>query len=163
MRLWRVSRHANLSGEGGLLAAGRWHSRGRRVIYTADNPALAVLEVLVHLEIDASDYPTGYLLTEIQTPDAKLLHLTNRRRVPNLPHRDADTQALGDAWLADCQSLLARVPSAVVTGGWNVLINPMHPAMQRVRVIATTADPFDRRLFGGILRAGGKPKRGRRP
>ena len=159
MRLWRVSRHASLSGEGGLLAAGRWHSRGRRVVYTGDNPALAVLEVLVHLEIDASDYPTGYLLAEIQAPDAELQNLTSRPLAPDWPQRDAETQALGDAWLAAGRSLLTRVPSAVVPRGWNVLINPMHPAMRRVRIVTTTADPFDRRLFGGIIRAVAAPKR----
>ena len=57
MRLWRISNHASLTGEGGLYASGRWHTRGQRVVYLADHPASALLEVMVHLEIDAEDLP----------------------------------------------------------------------------------------------------------
>ena len=50
MELWRISNYADLSGAGdGLLAAGRWHTRGRRIVYLADHPASALLEMLVHM------------------------------------------------------------------------------------------------------------------
>ncbi len=146
VRLWRVSRHVALSGSGGLSASGRWHTRGRRVVYTAESPALAVLEVLVHLEIDTSDHPKGYHLVEIRAPDDVM-----DVDLPALRHgweiREFDTRALGDVWLAAGETLLLRVPSAVVPGSWNYLMNPGHPRMRRVRIIATTPDPFDRRLL----------------
>ena len=146
VRLWRVSRHVDLSGAGGLSASGRWHTRGRRVIYGASSPALAVLEVLVHLEIDASDHPLGYHLIEIQAPD-DVMDLELRALRKTWQSREFDTQALGDAWLAAGETLLLRVPSAVVPGSWNFLINPGHPRMRRVRIVTTTPDPFDRRLL----------------
>ena len=68
-RLWRISNHASLSGDGGLYASGRWHTRGRRVVYLADHPASALLEVMVHLEIDAEDLPTHYQLLGVDVPD----------------------------------------------------------------------------------------------
>ena len=45
MLLWRLTRrpHADLSGRGGEIADGRWHSRGRPVVYCASSAALAVL------------------------------------------------------------------------------------------------------------------------
>ena len=57
MRLWRISNRASLSGDGGLLASARWHSRGKRIVYLADHPASALLEVIVHLEVKAENMP----------------------------------------------------------------------------------------------------------
>ncbi|AVT78400.1 hypothetical protein RPPS3_43380 [Rhodopseudomonas palustris] len=50
MELWRISNYADLTGTGGLRASGRWHSRGRRIVYLADHPSSAVLEMLVHMD-----------------------------------------------------------------------------------------------------------------
>ena len=69
MRLWRTSNHASLSGDGGLYASGRWHLRGRRVVYLADHPASALVEIMVHLEIDAEDLPTHYQLLGVEVPN----------------------------------------------------------------------------------------------
>jgi hypothetical protein len=51
MILWRLTRraHADLRGRGGELADGRWHTRGRPIVYGASTAALAALEVRVHL------------------------------------------------------------------------------------------------------------------
>ncbi|WP_244609078.1 RES family NAD+ phosphorylase [Bradyrhizobium sp. SUTN9-2] len=69
MRIWRISNFDDLSGIGGLKADGRWHDRGRHVVYAADHPASALLEVMVHLEIDVEDLPTSYQLLRIDVPD----------------------------------------------------------------------------------------------
>ena len=66
MRLWRISNHVDLSGEGGRRAAGRWSHQGRRVVYLAEHPALAMLETLVHLEVDVEDLPSTYRLIEVR-------------------------------------------------------------------------------------------------
>jgi RES domain-containing protein len=49
--LYRVSNHADLTGKGGELADGKWHTRqlGRRIVYLSDHPALCLLEILVHI------------------------------------------------------------------------------------------------------------------
>ena len=52
MELWRISNYADLSGIGGLRAAGRWHSQGRRIVYLADHESSALLEMLVHMDRD---------------------------------------------------------------------------------------------------------------
>ena len=69
MRLWRISDHADLTGEGGLLASGRWHSRGSRIVYLADHPASALVEVLVHLEVESEDIPSSYQLVAVDLSD----------------------------------------------------------------------------------------------
>ncbi|MBI3680362.1 MAG: RES family NAD+ phosphorylase [Acidobacteria bacterium] len=43
MTLWRVTNHVRLDGGGGLRAPGRWHTRGRRIVYCAPDPAAALL------------------------------------------------------------------------------------------------------------------------
>ena len=50
---WRLCRrpYADLTGDGARLAGGRWNRRGRAVVYLAEHPALAVLEVRVHLDV----------------------------------------------------------------------------------------------------------------
>ena len=72
MRLWRISNHADLSGEGGRRVGGRWHERGRPVVYLSEHPALALLENLVHLEIDPEDLPSGYQLLTVDVPDGRI-------------------------------------------------------------------------------------------
>ena len=54
MLLWRIAREIHvdsaLEGVGGLMVSGRWHRRGKPILYTASSAALAALEVLVHVE-----------------------------------------------------------------------------------------------------------------
>lgn len=66
------------------------------------------------------------------------------------PVRDVDerlTQQIGAAWCAAGRSLLLPVPSAVVEGEWNVLINPLHPDAARITVSTSKPFRFDARLF----------------
>lgn len=71
MRVWRISRQphaaASLTGSGGLYVSGRWHHRGRPVVYTSATPSLAALEVLVH--VDPALAPADLRLIEIDVPD----------------------------------------------------------------------------------------------
>src|ERR1051325_9754447 len=98
MRLWRISNHASLNGDGGLYASGRWHSRGTRVVYLADHPASALLETMVHLEIDAEDLPTHFQLLGIETPND--IAVTTLTGPPGNWREDrAWTQTRGSAWL----------------------------------------------------------------
>jgi RES domain-containing protein len=67
MELWRISNYADLSGAGGMRASGRWHTRGKRIVYLADHPAGALLEMLVRIYPDL--IPPTYTLLRISVPD----------------------------------------------------------------------------------------------
>ena len=67
MVLWRISRHRDLSGMGGLKAAGRWHYGGHAIVYLTDTPASALLEVCVHTS--ANDAPPEFTLLKVEGPD----------------------------------------------------------------------------------------------
>ena len=101
MRLWRISNHASLSGDGGLYASGRWHTRGRRVVYLADHPASALLEVMVHLEIDAEDLPTHYQLLGVEVPDG-LRQRCGRRERPDRRLGASELRTLACAAMNGC-------------------------------------------------------------
>jgi RES domain-containing protein len=148
MRLWRISNHASLSGDGGLYAAGRWHSRGRRIVYLADHPASALLEILVHLEVATEDLPSHYQLLGVEvSEDVATTAVEERELPPDWRAQPALTRARGDGWIAEGTSALLRVPSAIVPAGMNFLLNPAHPDATRIGIPSAERAAFDPRLM----------------
>jgi RES domain-containing protein len=140
MKVWRVCRSpfADLSGEGARRFGGRWNSPGRPLIYTAENPALAVLEVRVHLDLEPELIPDDYVLMEIDLGQAAV------EDVPEIPQV---ATAVGDDWLAAMRSPILKVPSFVVPNSFNLLINPVHPDAAGISVRSTQPFDFDKRLW----------------
>jgi RES domain-containing protein len=148
MRLWRISNHADLSGEGGLLASGRWHSRGRRIVYLTDHPASALVEILVHLEVDPEDLPVSYQLLAVDLSDAVSFETIREDGLATDWHARANlTRDIGDQWLHENRTALLRVPSAIMPFALNWLINPVHADAATARIAEIIRTPFDPRLF----------------
>ncbi len=139
---WRIARlpYADLSGDGARRWGGRWNRPGRPVVYLADHPALALLEVRVHLDLPFDLLPDDFVLMQVGLPDGPLAVLAE---VPD------DPPAAGAAWLDLGAAAILRVPSVLVPGAWNLLLNPSHPAAAEARVLARTTLRFDPRLWGG--------------
>ena len=139
--LWRISNHQSLTGEGGLRYAARWHNAGRRIVYLAESPAGALVEVLVHLELEEEELPQSYTLLRVTVP-ANVA--TERITVMDGEAWKVDhylSRQLGDAWLASSKTALAQVPSAILPNTTNFLLNPRHPdagsiQMPRVRELS---------------------------
>jgi len=159
MRLWRVSNYADLSGEGGRRVEGRWHERGRPVVYLAEHAALAVLERLVHLGVDPEDLPSHYQLLTIDVPDdvavEGLAEPEVAARVADWQHPPDETRKLTRAWFRERRTALLRIPSAIVPDAFNYLLNPLHREAVRTSIVARQRVEFDVRPFG-IRRAGGR-------
>ena len=52
-----------------MRSGGRWHSSGRPIVYCAEHPASALLEILAHLDVaNLAALPDGYQLLEIEVP-----------------------------------------------------------------------------------------------
>lgn len=150
MRLWRISNHASLSGDGGLYASGRWHTRGR-IVYLADHPASALLEVMVHLEIDAEDLPTHYQLLGVDVPDDIAAAAHDNGDLPaDWREQPALTRTLGDQWLRDGATALLRIPSAIVPDAGNTLLNPAHADATRISIASAVRAAFDPRLMSFV-------------
>lgn len=148
MILWRVSNYPTLDGLGGLYVSGRWHTKGHLIIYCTLNPATALLETLVHLEIDAEDRPERFQVLRIEGPDALSIEEIKPNALPSNWVEDiASTQNVGDVWLSEACSLLLKVPSVLVPETWNILVNPKHAEANLLKVTMTYEHPFDARLF----------------
>jgi RES domain-containing protein len=144
MILWRISRHGDLSGAGGLKAPGRWHYAGHPVVYLAGSPAAALLEVCVHTS--ANDVPPEFTLLKIECPDAGVVVIKPEDLPKDWGTRLDATRDLGTAWLRRKESVLLQVPSAIVPETNNFVFNPMHIDAAKVRVTDVFAYPFDVRL-----------------
>jgi RES domain-containing protein len=142
--LWRISRHRDLTGAGGLTVPGRWHHAGQPVVYLAGSPASALLEVCVHTS--ANDVPPDFTLLKIEGPELRRSLIG----LDDLPHdwmlRLEVTRDLGTAWLESGRSVLLQVPSAIVPHTANFIFNPRHPAAKRFRIRESISYPFDARL-----------------
>jgi RES domain-containing protein len=145
--LWRISNHASLAGEGGLRASGRWHTRGKRVVYCAESPAAALLEILVHFEIEIGELPARYRLLNVNVPDDLQIDRVSPTDLgPDWVEDVQATRAIGDTWLTRAAIPLLAVPSAVVPETSNVLLNPAHADARRIVIVQSTAHVIDPRL-----------------
>jgi len=146
-RLCRASFKA-LDGEGARLSGGRWNSPGRPVVYASSTLALAALEYLVHL--DPADAPADLVALTIEIPDALPVQTVD---VTSLPAGWAEAtgstacQKIGDAWLAAGARAVLRVPAAPSPEDENVLVNPLHPAVGSLAIVAERPFTFDPRLL----------------
>ncbi len=144
MILWRISRHQDLGGIGGLKAAGRWHYAGHRVVYLAGSPAAALLEVCVHTS--ANDAPPDYTLLKILGPDGHALAIGEHELPEDWRERLEVTRERGTAWLEAGESVLLQVPSAIVPETANYLFNPAHRDARRFKIVSGVSYPFEPRL-----------------
>jgi RES domain-containing protein len=144
--IYRVCRRqwARLDGQGARKVGGRWNSPGNSVVYMAQSVALAILENLVHMS--RQDYPTGYVVITANIPDhVRVLDHANVLFAD--PDKPDQTVKLGDLWVQSQASAVLRVPSAVVIGESNYLINPNHLDFAQIEVNPPAPLNFDPRLF----------------
>ncbi len=139
MIAWRLCRrpHADLTGEGASRFGGRWNSPGRPVVYLAEHPALAALELRVHLDLPFDLLPADYVLIRVTTP-------SDPDRLYAMPE---NTVAAGNAWLTEASSALLSVPSVLVPHAWNILLNPRHADAVQAEIQSIEPFRFDPRLW----------------
>src|ERR1700724_701625 len=125
MILWRVSRFPNLKGIGGLRSPGRWHTAGRPIVYLAESPAGALLEICVHTA--SNDIPSDFTLLQVEGPDGPIPIIDPDKLPTDWTTNVNVTREIGDKWQASAASVLLSVPSAIVPRTFNFLFNPLHP------------------------------------
>ena len=133
-------------GEGARRFGGRWSSKGVPVVYCSESRALAMLEVLAHVDAPELLARTEWVLVSACVPG----DLIERPARFPLNWRDfpapAETRRFGDDWAAGGSSTALRVPSAVVPGEFNYLLNPAHPDFARISRGRPEPFAFDSRL-----------------
>ncbi len=148
---WRIIKPHRVaeafSGEGARIYGGRWNSVGIPVVYAAESKALAALEILVH--VDMAELMDDYLCIPVQF-DRRLAKSLDLQTLPDHwrdPRASASTRDIGDAWVARKSSVVLEVPSVLIPGESNYLINPRHSNFGKLKIGAPEPFEFDRRLL----------------
>jgi RES domain-containing protein len=148
--VWRITKqkHARnaFTGEGAKLYGGRWNNPGKLVVYTAESRALALAEILVHLE--SAGVLSRYVVFQVEIDESHIARLDLRDLPKNWRAEPAPKrlQTLGEEWLDSGRSAVLRVPSAIVGGEFNYLLNPSHPDFSKLRIHGSEKFPIDKRL-----------------
>ncbi len=134
------------SGEGAREFGGRWNSKGVAVVYACENRSLAAMEQLVH--VVPPRVLRGFVISSVQFDEDQVERVKMKalpagwdRKVP-----PASLRRFGDEWVARGESVALAVPSAVVRGEWNYLLNPAHGEFRALIKSRPATFGYDRRL-----------------
>lgn len=145
---WRIVKEkhstAAFSGEGARLYGGRWNSPGTSVVYTSGSRALAALESLVHLNPPVMFKYVALPIEFDETLVEQMVMLPAGWRDQPAP---ASTKAIGDLWVREVRSAVLELPSVIIAGEPNFLLNPAHPDFRRILIGKPEPFAFDPRLL----------------
>src|SRR6516225_1238842 len=146
---WRIlkAKHAStaFTGECAAKVGGRWNSRGVAVVYASGTKALAALETLVHLNppVLFKDVAIRIEFEESLVFRVSLADLPLDWRVEPAPN---STKQFGDAWVRARGSPILAVPSVIISGEPNFMLNPAHPDFRKIVMGTPEEFSFDPRL-----------------
>jgi RES domain-containing protein len=150
MEIFRISlkKHsAKLSASG---RANRWNMDGQYVIYAGSSRSLSTLELIVHKGVVKPNASYKVMVLSIADDD----YLIKQILIKDLPNNWRQTSAyhtlqkIGSEWYAKQESLMLKVPSAVIPMEFNFIINTIHPKFaSKVKLVRTEDYFYDKRLL----------------
>ncbi|MDA3917607.1 MAG: RES family NAD+ phosphorylase [Deltaproteobacteria bacterium] len=130
-------------GEGARLYGGRWNNKGVPLVYTSNSLALCSLEIFIHLPsyklLAEYIYITATFDSELLT-EVSLIDGWDARPVSKI------AQTIGGQWINECQSAVLKVPSVLMSDGYNYLINIKHPDFNDIKIEKPLPLKFDTRF-----------------
>ena len=148
-RLARKKYPIELSGKGAAMFGARWNFKGTEIVYTAQSRALAMAEVVVHLSL--ATLPKDFVMLTVDVLDTIPIEILDEKKLPRgwnvFPH-SFTTQLLGEDFIKRNEACILKVPSVVVKGDYNLLLNPYHEDFKQIKIIDQVDFPFDKRIFG---------------
>lgn len=149
MTIYRISNSAfkdDISGMGAKRYGGRWNMPGYPALYTSEHISLCVLEMLVNISLPESKI--CYHLLQINIPDSfEPVIIAKKKLKANWQDDETYTKFMGTEFLKNEQSLLLKIPSAVISEENNYLINPLHKEFKKVTISNSYPFKFDKRLL----------------
>ncbi len=126
---------------------GRWCTKGRKVIYTSSSIALACLEnILRRSGLGFSDnFKTVFykIPDDADIEEALIDELDKNWR---LHSSYAYCQSIGNKWYDKKNSLVLKVPSAIIPDEFNYVIKTASPEINRIKIIEEKPFVPDERL-----------------
>jgi len=151
MQLFRIAKaeHINdLTGEGARITGGRWNEKGTPVIYASQSLSLAALEYLVHMPLVLA--PPNLKYRVLTLPDDVKVTKVRNSSLPDdwkaMPFQE-ETVRIGARWAKADRTLLLRVPSVIVPGEYNFILNPSHADFRKVKAGRARPFRFDERVL----------------
>ena len=153
--VWRIAPDTpdyeadDLSGKGAEKTGGRWNRKGVAMLYCSSTVALACLETLVHLA-GAAPLPLNRYLVKIVIPPSAWRQRTILQPAGHVGWDSVPpgivSIAWGNDWARCASSLIAEVPSVIVPEEANILINPRHRDVKRLRARKARRWTYDPRV-----------------
>lgn len=152
LEAWRIShaRYADrlFDGEGAKQFGGRFNPPGVKAVYLAGSLSLAMLELLV--QVSDRRMLEDRVACRIRFP-RKLLDVVDMADLPpDWDHRPPgrSSQEFGGRWLSQGGRPLLRLPSVIVPGEYNYLLNPGHKQVGAIEFGPVRPLRMDQRLMG---------------
>ena len=98
--------------------------------------------------MDRDRLPVTFRLFRVLTQEDVFIDAISVEQLP-ADWRDQQvlTRLLGNKWLRQATNALMKVPSVIVPGAHNYLLNPAHSEAGRITIREIIEAPFDPRLF----------------
>jgi RES domain-containing protein len=128
----------------------RWNLRGQRVIYTGSSRSLSTLELIVHKSSVNPSLNYKVIAISIADDDSlkKQIYINDLPKNWRTMAAYSSLQEIGSNWYVNQESLVLKVPSAVIPYEYNYVINAEHPLFEEhVRIIRREDYFWDNRLI----------------
>lgn len=149
MEVFRISKElysTKLSSSG---SANRWNFDREYVIYTGSSRSLSTLELIVHSGAVKPKLPYKVMVISLADYDELYKQITLKELPKNWRDLSAysDLQKIGSHWYSSQESLILKVPSAVIPMEYNYIINTKHPEFKKhVSLVRREEYFWDKRL-----------------
>ena len=151
MNVFRITRNKHLkddlTGKGASLFPGRWNMKDVFCIYTSETRALALLEHMTNISRE-SYLHSSFTMRIFSMPDDCILRISLSDLPSNWRERPppVSTREFGTKLIESKKSLAYLLPSVVIPQEFNILIDPLHPDMKKLRIGNDQIIGFDIRL-----------------
>lgn len=150
MEVFRISaeKYSNKLSSSG--SANRWNEEGQFVLYTGSSRSLSTLELVVHRS--SIEPSIKYKVMVVHIPDDEKHY--KQISINTLPENWQSVSAypalqkIGSMWYVNKESLILKIPSAVIPKEHNYIINTNHPKFSSLIKLTSTEEYFwDSRLL----------------
>ncbi|HMQ06757.1 MAG TPA: RES family NAD+ phosphorylase [Saprospiraceae bacterium] len=154
MELFRIARDNyihDLSGTGAKIYGGRWNRPGVPVLYTSQARSLALLELIVHFR-SSHAFALPYSFAVIKT-DPSLIEPFDASNLPEnwIQLHQEILWKWTEYYFYEKNVCIVKVPSVLVKGEYNFLINPLHSLFSDNVIIKHIEDALLDKRYQAII------------